>query len=236
MNLPYGAVYFDVDGTLLDSAPGVTRCVAAALSEMGLPVEDQATLMLHVGPPLAEGFRTVSGLDADTAEEAVRRYRRHYESEGVFEASLFPGVADLLQSLRDRGVRLSTATSKTERMTRIVLDHLGVADLLDRIVGAGPERATKTAVLAEARRQLAADGFSGAEALLGDRIFDAVGARDHGIDFIGAAWGYAPDPAELRSARLVAASPAEAALMLTGGGSTSREPAGGAPASRPASS
>ena len=228
MNTAYRAVYCDVDGTIVDSAPGVTHCVAAALAELGWPSEYPATLMLHVCPPMEAGFEMVSGMDAATAHEAVRRFRVHYAADGVYEGTLFEGVPQMLEELRSRGILLATATSKRESMAEVALRHLGVADLFDRIVGATPERENKTAVLREARAQLRAAGLaSGPEALLGDRVFDAVGATENGIDFVAAGWGYAPDAAELATARWVAPSPRAAAPILSGRAAPSDRPVDG---------
>lgn len=213
----YSAVFCDVDGTIVDSAPGVTHSVRVALRNMGREPENEATLLLHVGPPIREGFLTVSGMSPADADRAVSLFREHYERVGVHEAALYPGIPDMLQRLRDAGIRLSTATSKTQRMAEATLAELGVADAFDAIVGATPERDTKSAVLHAALAALGEGAHSGTgSALLGDRIFDAVGARENGIDFVGAGWGYAPEPSELRTAVRVAADPLDAVRILTG--------------------
>ena len=86
----YESVLFDLDGTLTDSAPGITACVQYALEKMGKPEEDADKLRCFVGPPLKDQFMSYAGFSEEEALEAVRYYRERYTKSGMYENSLYP--------------------------------------------------------------------------------------------------------------------------------------------------
>ena len=203
---------FDLDGTVWDSEPGILASMAHALGELGLPVPDQTVLRSHIGPPLPLMLAAV-GVPEPLVDDGVRLYRERYLTVGVFEASLYDGVTDLLDAVAGSGHVLATATSKGEVPTRTMLEHF---DLERRfaVVGAATmdgSATTKPEVLA-----LTLAGLGGPSAdtciLIGDRDLDVLGAATHGVDCIGAAWGYGGTE-ELHSAGAwaIAASPARTA-------------------------
>lgn len=188
---PVSAICWDVDGTLIDSAIGVTRSVEYALDRMGWPEEPASQLLRHVGPPLERGFMDLSGMDRVQADEAVRIFRERYEATGMHEATVFPGVLEMLSELRVAGVPMATATSKLQPIALLMLDEFGLSEFFDHRLGAGPGRGTKADVLRAALAALRRDGVDVDHSLMvGDRSFDAVGAETVGISFIGAMWGY----------------------------------------------
>ena len=93
-------IVFDFDGTIMESAPGITRSVRHALVTLGFPEPDEETLLKFIGPPLHPAFREFGGLSYEQAEEAVRVYRERYGAIGLFEARVYPGVAPLLRALQ----------------------------------------------------------------------------------------------------------------------------------------
>ncbi|MGZ5995326.1 MAG: HAD hydrolase-like protein [Isosphaeraceae bacterium] len=105
---------FDMDGTLLDSAPGVTTSAAQALAAVGAPVPAMEKLRRFVGPPMIESFRTVSQLDEKSAQKALQHYRKMYADHGAEQSSPYDGVIDLLEHLDSAGIPMAVATSKVE--------------------------------------------------------------------------------------------------------------------------
>lgn len=181
-------ILFDLDGTLTDSGEGIINCAALALRHFNLPVPDRETMRVFVGPPLHESFIRF-GVPEDKTEEAIRVYRSRYIPIGKFENTPYPGIADLLQRLRDQGHRLYVATSKPEQMSIEILEHFGLAKYFTLICGASLDlsRNSKDAVIAYLLQQAETDGEI---IMVGDTAYDVLGAKMHGIPTIGVSWGY----------------------------------------------
>ncbi len=198
--LPWDAVLLDLDGTLTDSARGVTASVAAALRAVGAPVPDQDTLMRFVGPPLRVGFREIAHLDDDDVERAFHAYRAVYTGGAMFTADVFDEIPALLAALRRAGIPLALATSKSADLARRILEHLDLDSYFAVVAGARPDgsRSAKHHVIDEALRGLADLGHPADEVVMvGDREHDVAGAARWDIPCIMVRWGYGtPDEAE----------------------------------------
>lgn len=184
----YSAVLFDVDGTLIDSAPGILETLRLTFARMGTDVSG-VDLRRYMGPPLRRTFGEYYADPADV-ERAVEIYRASYREKGSHMCALYPGVAAMLQRLHAAGVTLCTATSKPVAVVAPMLEELGIAGLFDEIGGASLDAArdTKTDVIRYvlARRRPA----DGAVLMVGDRRDDMQGARDCGLDAAGVLYGY----------------------------------------------
>ncbi|WP_286218746.1 HAD hydrolase-like protein [Paraoerskovia sediminicola] len=217
-------VLLDLDGTLTDSAPGITSSMAAAFAELGLPVPDAAGLRSMVGPPLAQGIQE-RGVPADRVDDVVAVYRRLFRAGGMLGGnSVFPGMESALTRLQDAGVRMAVATSKPQVLAREIASHFG----LDRFMEGGTEgvfgadtdggpRSSKAAVIAHALGSL--DEVPPAEqvVMVGDREHDVHGAASHGLAAVAVAWGYAePGEVEAAGALAVVRSPEELGTLLLG--------------------
>ena len=183
----YDAVLFDLDGTLTASAPGITGSVRHTLEAMGAQPLPDEVLSRFVGPPLFDSFQEYSGMTPAQAEVAVSVYRDHYPENGLFNATVFQGIPNLLRALRDDGVYLAIATAKPLHMAVQVLEHFGLARFFDNVVGATLARkdASKESLLRDALPKKYARA-----AMVGDRRFDIEAAKAVGIDAIGVAYGY----------------------------------------------
>ena len=181
-------ILFDLDGTLTDSGEGIINCAALALQHFGIPVPDRETMRVFVGPPLHDSFIRF-GVPEDKAEEAIHIYRSRYIPIGKFENTPYPGIADLLQKLKEQGHRLYVATSKPEQMSIEILEHFDLAKYFTLICGASLDlsRNSKDAVIAYLLQQTETDGEI---VMVGDTAFDVLGAKAHGIPTIGVSWGY----------------------------------------------
>ena len=118
MSREYKYVLFDLDGTITDSAVGITNSVAYALKRWNIEVEDKSTLRRFVGPPLSWAFNKYFGFPEEQALEAVEEYRVYYRERGIFENLVYPGVPEMLQAVRDMGKKVILATSKPEHFAK----------------------------------------------------------------------------------------------------------------------
>jgi phosphoglycolate phosphatase len=208
---PYTAVLFDLDGTITDSAPGITATLAYTLERMGLPVPSPAGLLEYVGPPILDSFRDLAGLDEEQSAQALEIYRAKYLDDGAYDSTVYPGMSLLLRDMAEDPRRTSLATSKPELPATLILEHFGLATYFDVITGASADevRSAKADVVAEALirlRQLGADLSN--PVLVGDRHHDVEGAAEHGIPTIFVDWGYG-SPAEAVGAVAVVSQPDE---------------------------
>ncbi len=181
-------ILFDLDGTLTDSAEGIINCVIPALEHFGLPVPDRQALRVFVGPPLHDTF-VKFGVPAEQADEAVAVFRRRYFTVGKFENAPFPGILELLQTLKAQGHTLLIATSKPETLALEVTANFGMDHYFDRICGATLDhsRVNKDDVIAYLLEQ---NGTAENMVMVGDTAFDVTGAAAHKIPTIGVSWGY----------------------------------------------
>ena len=190
MSLSISVVLFDIDGTIVDSAPAVMSAFRGALSHYDLPIPDDQRLRTYVGPPLWYSFGDL-GYEGELLANLVSRYREQYQAH-YLDPEPFPGVIDLLHDLHDAGVPLATATSKQAPMALAQMEHLGLSDVFDVIAGATPDPgSSKATVIREALTRLEALGVDiSAPVLVGDSIWDVRGAKEAGIPVIGVGWGY----------------------------------------------
>ena len=181
-------VLFDLDGTLTDSGEGIINCAIPALEHFGLPIPSREEMRVFVGPPLHETFQRF-GVPADKTEEAIRVYRSRYIPTGMFENTPYPGIKELLETLKKENYTLYVATSKPEEMSVTILERFGLAPYFDRICGASIDssRSTKDAVIAYLLEQ---SGAKEDMVMVGDTKYDVLGAKAHGIPAIGVNWGY----------------------------------------------
>jgi len=206
----------DLDGTLIDSVPGIRASCLAALSALGLAPDPATDFRALVGPPLPEVMRRLlQPYRDDRIDLAVTAYRAHYGASGMYHATVYPGVAATLERLHRRGQRMFVATSKRTLFAAPIVQRLGLAQWLHGVYGTEPDgsldhKADLIAALLHAER-LTADGV----AMIGDRSHDITGARSNGIRAIGALWGYG-GRAELEAAGadVLLAHPSELADVM----------------------
>lgn len=198
-------VIFDLDGTLVDPAGGITGGIAAALAATGLPVPDQDLLDAMIGPKLSDSLLSVAMVPAEMLEDVIRKYRQYYLATGIAQSRLYPGIKEMLETFAAEGRPVAVATQKPEGLAQIVLGHHGIAGLFQSIRGsADDESATdgpvgKTGIIAAALTDLSTQHA----VMVGDRAQDVAGAIANGLDCIGVGWGFAPD-GELEEAGAVA--------------------------------
>lgn len=208
-------VIFDLDGTVWDSEPGIVASLEHAFEALGLQVPADDVLASQIGPPLRQMLAAL-GVEGPDLDRAVAAYRSRYATHGVFQATLYPGITEVLDRLDADGHRMATATSKGHDPTLVMLDHFAIRDRF-QVVGAATMdglATTKSAVLAGTLHDLGAPAATEC-VMIGDRHYDVTGSAAHRIDCIGVTWGYG-DAAELidAGAWALAHSPAEVLSLL----------------------
>jgi phosphoglycolate phosphatase len=200
----YEVVLFDLDGTLTDSRPGITRCVQHALARFEIIVEDPNELTAFVGPPLAESFGRFYGFDAEQSRKAIAVYRERFAAVGLFENAVYPGVPEMLAELAGAGTTLAIASSKPTLYVERILEHFELSQHFAYVAGSNLDhtRVAKDEVIAHALSLLpVAD--TRRVVMVGDREHDILGARAHGLESIAVAYGYGTAE-ELRGAEPLA--------------------------------
>lgn len=207
-------LFFDLDGTLIDSADGITRCVAHALERMNQSVPPQAELLRWIGPALRTSFAPLFSDPADV-ERAVEHYRDRFELCGWTEHEIYPGIGDVVESLHAAGHRLAVVTAKNEPHARRIVQHLPFGHCFEEIVGATLDGrlSHKPQLIGEALARLSL--VPSACWMIGDRYMDIDGARHHGMRSVGVLWGFGGH-AELSAAgaSVLAKDPAQLQALL----------------------
>lgn len=186
--LHYDAILFDVDGTLIDSAPGILNTLDEVFRSLGVQIP-RDSLRRYLGPPLRKSFGEHFD-DPALVEKATAMYRASYAVKGSHECAAYPGAQEMLCQLRQAGLLLCTATSKPTEVVTPILEEQGLAPYFDFIGGASMDesRDTKTEVV---RYVLSQPMLQGKRVLMvGDRSDDMRGAADCGLDAAGALYGY----------------------------------------------
>lgn len=187
----YKYLFFDLDGTIIDSFDSVTRCFAYALESYGIYVKDLNELKPILGPPLLDAFISLYGFSEEEAVKAVAKYRERYIHTYVIESKIYDGIKDVLSKLCKKGYKLVLATSKPEKYARTIIDHYDISKYFYFITGATMDktRDSKTKVLEYILSEIKPDDISEI-VMIGDRKFDLLGAEKFGIDGIGVLYGY----------------------------------------------
>jgi phosphoglycolate phosphatase len=212
------AALFDLDGTLVESGPAIIANIRHAMAAVGHPLDPAEDLTWVVGPPLADIFaRLLNPVGGARAAEAAAIYRRTYDSVGMFESVVYPGIGEMLAGFRDAGWTMLVATSKPHAVARRLLQHFDLAGNFVAIHGAGPDGALahKPELIAHV---LSTHGLAAAgTVMIGDRSFDIFGAHANGLRAVGVLWGYG-DREELEQAGADGLAGAPEELLAVAGG------------------
>jgi 2-phosphoglycolate phosphatase len=186
-------VLFDLDGTLVDTAPDIARALGAALAEIGLPPLPLDTVKQMVGDGARELIRrALAGAPADPAREeaAFGRFLASYRENVCVASQLYPGVVEGLAALRSDGAALAVVTNKPGDLARALLAALGIAASFEAVIGDGdgfprkPDPAAALSVLAKV------SASPERAVMVGDGLPDMRLARALGATAVAATWGY----------------------------------------------
>lgn len=185
----YKCVIFDLDGTLVNTFPGIFNSYQYASGKMGLPSPTEKIVGEAIGAPLKEVFIDRYGLSEEDANEAMKHYRQYYAEHGVLEATHYDGMEDTLKFLKNAGYLLGVATLKKETFAKTILDILGLSQYMDVIVGMDDgDHLTKAEMIKKVLDLLNQEKSKAV--LVGDSSYDAIGAKEAGVDFVAVTYGF----------------------------------------------
>lgn len=210
------SVLLDLDGTLVDSQPGILAGCLAALRALGHEPDETFDISRIIGPPLEDVMQVLlRSYGDDRVGEAVAAYRQHYGERGFLGTVPYPGIGESLEEMKRTGLRLYLATSKRAIFAQRILDHLSLATYFDGIHGSVPggELDHKPELLAHI---LSERGLSPSRSLMvGDRRYDISGAHAVGMRGLGVLWGYGTrDELETAGADQLVDSPVDLARTV----------------------
>ena len=186
-------IFFDLDGTLTDPAQGITNSFIHALKYFGREIPSYEELCKLIGPPLPYSFETILGFPKEKVMEAVAKYREYFATKGLYENSVYPGIPELLQTLKEKGKHLVVATSKPEEYSIKIIDHFGLSKYFDFVCGSlmDESRSKKSEVIAYALQRCGLSESDKERVLMvGDRFHDIEGAQQNGLKSCGVLFGY----------------------------------------------
>ena len=190
----YKNLLFDLDGTLTNSAEGITKCVQYGLHNMGIDEPDLKKLQVFIGPPLRASYKKYFQMTDAEAEKAVAFYRERYTDIGIWENKVYPGMPELLAELQQRNFRLGMATGKPEVFAERIAEHFDFRKYLEDISGCtlDDKMDKKEIVVANALKKwnIIADEEKAVTVLIGDRREDVISAHATGIACIGVGFGF----------------------------------------------
>jgi phosphoglycolate phosphatase len=195
-SLPYDVVLIDLDGTVIDSEPGIYSALRHAVRGAIGVEPTTAELEEFMGPPLDEILPRVYGVsDPVEIQRFFELYCEVYFHGSEYEFDVYPGMAELVRDLEAAGVLVVLATAKPQESAERILDHAGLRGHFEFVAGSASDgsRQDKADVIEHAFAHIEADGSTHRIVMVGDRELDAVAARAHGVDSILVTWGYAPD-------------------------------------------
>ena len=203
-------LFFDLDGTLIDPAEGITSSIRYALQKLGMAdIHSADELTWCIGPPLWPTFEVLLGPGADL-DEAVALYREHYTDEAMYLADVYDGVGEMFDSLHQVDAQLFVATSKPQVYALEIIEHFGIHAHIERLFGSELDgtNSDKTELLKLALDETGTDPARAV--MIGDRQHDILGARNNNIPSVGALWGYGEEgELHMAEADALAASPEE---------------------------
>ena len=187
----YKVILFDLDGTIIDSSLGVTNSVKYALSKFNIEVKENSELLSYLGPPLIYSFQTFHNLSYDDATKAVEYYRETYQLKGIYENRVYPGIEELLKTLKEKGYIISLATSKPEKYAEKILNYLDLSRYFDKFCGASLDGKIneKIDVMKYTLESLGVTDYK-TVLMIGDRKYDINASNELGIDCVGVLYGF----------------------------------------------
>ena len=216
--MSYTAVIFDLDGTLIDSAPSLCASLNLLLTERGRRSlsTQEVTQMIGEGAEMLVKRALAAVGDRSDWVPLTRRFLEIYSAQATAHIQPFHGAGALLRAL-GRQHHLALCTNKPERPTRLILDQLSWTDHFDCIVGGDslPRRKPDPLMVTHILQTLQLPPTSAV--LIGDSPADAGAAQAAGVDFVAVSWGYSRQPLDTLCAVAVVDQMEQIAEILASG-------------------
>lgn len=186
----YDAVIFDVDGTLLDTTEGVLNSVKYAIKEKNLDLPSDECLRRFIGPPIQNSFAKQYGLEGVELQELTDLFRNRYKTKELLKAEPYEDIFEVLENLKNAGIKIAVATYKREDYAVSLLKHFGFDKYTDIMHGADNHNVLKKKDIIElCLKEMNVINYKRA-VMVGDSDNDAIGADHIGTGFIGVTYGF----------------------------------------------
>ena len=209
-------IIFDLDGTLLDTSPGIMHCYSETGKKLGLKSNVLDNKRCVIGGPLKDGFKKLYSIKNETqVDAAVDEYKKLYATQGIKMYKPYDGIEKMLKNLQNHGFYTAVATLKLEDYVKEMLKEAGLSHYFDIIKGwNGNDNCTKAVFLEEILSELSIRRRD--TILVGDSIYDAKGTEEANVDFVGVSYGFGINPGQEQGRAIYTAeSPEELEKFLT---------------------
>lgn len=189
-NIQYKSIFFDLDGTLLESGEGIFNALNYMFGRLGMQEDDEKRLRAFIGPPIKHHLKDAYAMDEQQTTKAYSFFKEYYIDKGEYESRLYPGVQEMIKTVYKSGIRLFIATSKREHMIYPALEKYQLFDYFEATFGGQHDKGIydKTQVLQNAVERLG--GLPASTIMIGDRHYDIIGGKAIGVDTAGVLYGY----------------------------------------------
>ena len=186
----YSLVLFDFDGTLMNTSLGIFDTVNYVMKTLNREIDENCDINKFIGPPLSLCFSQVMGLEEELVDKAMDIYRKRYKEKGQYIAEFYEGIIPLLSWLKTSEMKVAVATLKNEILASNMVNHFEIGSYMDGVFGmtSNSEKESKAQII-----ENALDFFKvkpEKAVLIGDTLLDFQGAKEAGLDFIGAGFGF----------------------------------------------
>ena len=184
----YDLVIFDLDGTLMDTSEGIINCYNYTAKTYNKKELEKEKFKGIIGCPLSTGFKENYNMNDEEVNGAIKKYRERYAEKGIYEARTYDGIPKLLKEIKDKGCKTAVATLKLEEFAKKMLEDKNLAQYIDVIYGTNKEDKYEKVDLVNKAMEIFNIGKE-KTVLVGDSKYDAIGAKEAGVDFIGVTYG-----------------------------------------------
>lgn len=188
-------VIFDLDGTLIDSKLDLAHAANATRGHMGMLPLEYERVYSYVGNGAPVLIRRVLGPDATEAqvEEALEFFLEYYRDHMLDYTVLYPGVGESLEQLREAGVRMAVLTNKPVRISRAIVDGLGVGGHFYQVYGGNSFDFKKPHPIGVETLMKECGAARERTMMVGDSSVDIQTARNAGVKSCGVTYGFQPE-------------------------------------------
>lgn len=194
----YKAVFFDLDGTVVESGTGCKNGIKYMFEKIGHDENDETKINAFLGPSVKVHLKEKYSFSDRQVEEAYVFYREYYYNKGIYESSLYDGIKEMITAIKSTGKTVYIATLKPQDQAEDMLSRFGISSLFSGIFGARHDLGIydKIEIL---QRAVGMIGEVSKAVMVGDRHYDMISGQHVGFDTIGVLYGYG-NYTELRDA------------------------------------
>lgn len=187
----YKNIFFDLDGTIVDSREGIVNGYIYMLNYYNIEVQDQSTLEQFIGPPIEDILRDYYKINPKQIKDGIKKYREFYSKTGVWQTKPYNGIIELIRDLKKDGKNVILATSKPEVFAKQILEKYEIINCFRFVGGATLDgtRNEKKEVISYAIKNV--EGINHENSIMvGDRNYDILGAKANNLKSIGVTYGF----------------------------------------------